>query len=94
MITKSIPVEAIILIQIYHLYKISYTFMVHISKLCGFFYNYKLHSLYSLYHEPRQVLQEKNWTEKVTDEMKKFEKSIIMAMRVGFPILYHIFKIE
>ena len=47
--------------------------MVHISKL---------HSLYALYHEPRQVLQEKNWTEKVTDEMKKFEKSIIKAMRV------------
>ena len=31
---------------------------------------------------PGQVLQEKNWTEKVTDEMKKFEKSIIKAMRV------------
>ena len=43
---------------------------------------------------PGQVLREKNWTDKVTDEMKKFEKSIIMAMRVGFPILYHIFKNE
>jgi len=27
-------------------------------------------------------MREKNWTDKVTDEMKKFEKSIIKAMRV------------
>ena len=37
---------------------------------------------------PGQVLREKNWTDKVTDEMKKFEKSIIKAMRVGFFIAH------
>ena len=31
---------------------------------------------------PGQVLTEKNWTDKVTAEMKNFEKSIIKAMRV------------
>ena len=41
------------------------------------------------YHNfsPHQVLREKNWTDKVTDEMKKFEKKIIKAMRVGISIL-------
>ena len=38
---------------------------------------------------PGQVLREKNWTDKVTAEMKNFEKSIIKAMRVCAISIYH-----
>ena len=38
---------------------------------------------------PGQVLREKNWTDKVTAEMKNFEKSIIKAMRVCAKSTYH-----